>query len=198
MLKKNHFLFLVIALINFNKVTAQVIYNKDAWSFELDKGVHYKQGYSDIVTTWTQEPGFILSSDFAHSGDYSCKMDFKEYKKSGKLQTWRSQYGKEGDIRILSDQSYSVTAWFYVPSGVPSGALSISMEVTGGKRVAANLNLKNIRVGRWTRVTAEFNAHPSVVRGLWSSISYFSKPNSDITVYVDDITFFKTNKLEFD
>ncbi|NJB83146.1 hypothetical protein [Wenyingzhuangia aestuarii] len=186
-------LLVLFTLVFYSQMNSQINYNKEAWSFELDKKVKYNGGTADIITAWTQDAGFTLSSEYVHSGKYSCKMDFSKQDKSGKLQTWRSKQGKEGDIQVLSKKSYSVSAWFYIPSGTPSGKLGISLQKSGGKEVVANLNLKRVKVGEWTKVTAKFNGIPVVDKKLWSSVSYYSKPKSNITIYVDDITFQELN-----
>ncbi|WP_152286252.1 hypothetical protein [Flavicella marina] len=185
---------ILLMIIGSFSTSAQIKYNEEAWGFEISEGVAYRNGQADIVTAWTQDPGFILSSEHKHSGNYSCKMDFTKQAKSGKFQTWRSNRGNEGDFEVLSDEAYSVSAWLYIPSGKPSGRLAITLQQSNGKEVVASFNLSKVKVGEWTKLTTKFKGNPAVGKELWSSVSYIPRPKTDLVIYLDDVSFFQQKK----
>ena len=183
-------------------VNAQISkFNTKAWGFELDSIKWPNRVYNsypepnDIVEAWSVEYGFTRSSEFAHTGKYSLKVDYLTHPvpNDPRIQTTRGEDIKVGNFDILAPGDYTVSMWAYIV-GKPSGVIRL----IGAKRkdliCVAAFDFENVVPNKWTLFTYDFVVTPETIKEDLYGILYFKTYPKDCIIYIDDILFAQKKK----
>ncbi len=187
--------FILLFFVCFTSNAQILNFTKEAWSFEIDTvkwGENILRVYpkpKDIVEAWSTEFGFTRSSDYAHDGKYSLKVDYKTLPvpNDPMLQTTRFEWKKKiGNFDIAAPGEYTYSMWVYLV-GKPSGVMRAVIAKNKTWICTADFDFSKIVPNKWTYFSYNFTVTEETIKqGLYGDFRFKTFPE-ECVIYVDEI-----------